>query len=151
MHFSDFYEAFNLETKENTNKKLVDLGTSKGVFFFQNFFNTKMHPWFHNTGLKRDLIVTMNRLRANHYNLGASLKKINVIDSAACPCGFFSQDIDHIFWDCTLYTAKRINLIKNLEKVKLAMPCSIKSIICKPTSLACKYIHEYLKECELFI
>jgi len=46
--------------------------------------------------LSREQIVTINRIRSNHYNLNYSLFKKNIIESAACPCGDGWAPIAHI-------------------------------------------------------
>ena len=58
------------------------------------------------------------------------------------------QDINHILWQCNNYNKQREKLLLNLKKCKLQLPLNIETIVSKPNITACKYLHNYLKECE---
>lgn len=150
--FSDLYESYKKEAMKNSFRTVENLGKTKGVFFFQNYFNKKSKPWFFNKGLKREFITTMNRLRADHYNLGTSLAKIHVVDSPNCTCGFENQDIDHIVWNCTEYANQRNQLFEKIKKIKdLNIPCSVKQLISQPNTFICKNIFQFLRNSDLKI
>jgi len=54
----------------------------KGTLYHTHFFNPTLltRPWYSHIPLPRDQIVTINRLRSNHYNLNLSLyRKISQI------------------------------------------------------------------------
>lgn len=150
--FSDFYQYFAEEANKNTKKYTLDLGISKGKNYFQNFFTTHSRPWFQNKGFSRNFIVTINRLRSNHYNLASSLARVRIVNSPACHCGFDHQDIEHIVWDCPTFMQHRNNLLKNLRKVKnFTFPSTVEELLKRPESKPCKLIHVFLMECELKI
>ena len=67
--FSDFYEEFQRNQKENTTILIRELGPIRGTNYFEYFYRETNKPWYGSRNLSRELIVTMNRIRANHYNL----------------------------------------------------------------------------------
>ncbi|KZC15154.1 hypothetical protein WN55_07982 [Dufourea novaeangliae] len=101
--------------------------------------------------LSRELVVTINRCRTDHYNLAASLSRIGVINEPTCECGNAIQDVNHIIWQCCLYNSQRSKLIRRLQKIKLYPPLSIDMIIAEPNIPACSYVHSFLKNCNLKI
>ena len=50
--------------------------------------------------MSRELIVTINRIRTNHYNLAESLTRVKIINSALChfKCGEGEENFDHVLW-----------------------------------------------------
>ena len=78
-----------------------------GQYYFKNFFdpNKVNKPWFSRTNLCRNFVVTISRLRTNHYSLAASLARKNFIESEECPhCGLPDEDINHVLWACPKYS-----------------------------------------------
>lgn len=68
----------------------------KGIKYLENFYyGESKKPWFSEFNEERYFITFINRLRADHYNLGKSLQRKNYIDSARCKCGYEMEDIDH--------------------------------------------------------
>jgi len=65
--------------------------------FMNNSFALKV-TWFNKHFFKREEIVLINRLRANHYNLNYSLHRKNIVATKACSCGDPTQDINHIIF-----------------------------------------------------
>lgn len=145
---TDLFEKFKSQAVQQSNSTIKTQGLHKGKKYFELYYNEKTKPWFYNKKLKRANIVTINRCRANHYHLAASLYRINVIDSPLCPCGQ-EQNINHVLWQCDLYDSQRIKFIKALINVKLQLPLCIESLITDPNVKVCKIIHRFLTDCEL--
>ena len=59
----------------------------------------------------RPSFVSVNRMRAGHTSLKASLNRFNFVSTAECECGDGLQTEEHIFWDCKLYEYQRATLI----------------------------------------
>lgn len=59
----------------------------------------------------------INRIRANHYNLGQSLERKGYINNARCKCGAEIQDIHHIVMSCIQYDEARDLLYQRLNKL----------------------------------
>lgn len=72
-------------------------GKEKGVEYFEFYFNQTNIPWYENKAIDRRQIVTINRMRSNHYSLAASLARKNIISDPSCTlCGSDHQDLDHV-------------------------------------------------------
>jgi len=61
----------------------------------------------------------VNRLRANHYNLNASLAKKGYISSPDCECGLGIEDVDHVIWECTNLSHQRAQMMKRMKDTKI--------------------------------
>lgn len=151
LPYTDYYEEYEKMSQKNTEEIIEKKGLTKGAKYFKNFYCKTKKSWFHNVNLNRAQIVTINRSRADHYNLSASLARINIIDSAKCQCGNETQDLNHILWQCELYDTERLKLIKKLEKLRLYLPLNVDNIIAKPNIEACKCISVFFDKCNLSI
>ena len=149
--FTDLRERFKTDMYTNTVKYLEETSAKKGSVYFQNFYCKTRKPWFFNKKLPRELIVTINRCRSNHYNLPASLYRVNIVDDPKCECGHEQKDLDHILWECTLYALPRRKLLTELWKLKIYLPIKIAVILEKPAISACKQILFFLKSCNIKI
>ena len=104
LNYSEFEETLSKIIKKINNEIVTSEGKYKGIKYFNNFYKeTDSKPWFSKVTTSRYHITTLNRIRANHYSLGESILKKNLIQSASCPCGTDIQDIDHIVFECPLY------------------------------------------------
>jgi hypothetical protein len=56
--------------------------------------------------------VSINRKRAGHTSLKASLNRFNIVITAECDCG----DGLPIFWDCKLYEEQRATMMDVLSE-----------------------------------
>ncbi|XP_018375583.1 PREDICTED: uncharacterized protein LOC108769220 [Trachymyrmex cornetzi] len=84
-------------------------GTQFARFYSEHYGKT----WFYHMSLRRQEIVLINRLRANHYNLNYSLHRKNMVDSPVCPCGDPRQDVNHVIFHCPLSRGRFAPLILN--------------------------------------
>ena len=149
--FTDFYEKIQKLTYASTERQLTSQGQIKGKKYFNMSYNKSRKPWFHNKKLKRETIVTINRIRADHYNLAESLAKINVVNSPLCNCNKEVQNINHILWQCILFDKQREKLVKSLNKLKFQLPLCTDMLVSKPHIRSCELICKFLKECKLQI
>lgn len=91
-------------------------GQHKGKVYFERYYDRKKKkPWFNNINLERYNITIINRLRANHFNLGESLARKGYIDSARCECGNENESIEHVLWQCSRYDEERIKMDEELR------------------------------------
>ena len=65
--YSDLYYDIKKTAYFNTTNSIKNGNTGK--LYFELFFKENKKPWFKGKGLSRYFIVTINRIRANHYNL----------------------------------------------------------------------------------
>lgn len=149
--YTDFKEHFKHNMYLSAKSALLSQGLLKGTKYFNTFYRDSKKPWYSGLNLSRSYIVTINRCRANHYGLAESLHRIKIINDAKCKCNSPTEDINHVLWQCKLYDNNRQELIDNLKKVKIFLPCSVDSLLSSPDSSACQYIYEFLQKCNLKI
>ena len=108
-------------------------------------------PWFHNAHLTRHEIVTFNRCRADHYNLGASLARVKIINDPYCPCNSDFQDLNHILWNCPMYDTHRAIMLNKLLNSNNYPPYNIKPLLATCDKNVIKIICKFLHDCNLKI
>ena len=94
--FTDLFPIYKKSTFFDTNENLKEKGAHKGKTYFEIFFKENRKPWFSHCKQSRAFISTINRLRANHYNLSASLFRIKIVNSPKYKCNYSSENINHI-------------------------------------------------------
>ena len=146
---TDFYAYFEKIYKKKSNEKMKKEGETKVKLYFQEYYKDSTKPWFIDSSLPRNLITTVNRLRSGHYNLNASLYQIKITNNSACTCGYDTQDINHIVWQCDLYEGRRRQLYIKLSKYRKFPPFDIKIFLCEPNSIFIKKIFNFLQNCNL--
>lgn len=108
------------------------VNTYKGNHYFNNYHNNSKQIWFSKfKDASKSLIVNINRIRANHYNLPESLFRKNLYDSPECIhcCGDDEEDVDaqaigdinHLFWNCPAFNLQRNNLFENLRRHEIRL------------------------------
>ena len=149
--FTDLYEFLYKKAKNQSTYTIEQEGKKKGKTYFESFYSKNKLPWYTHITQNRSFITTINRMRANHYHLSASLFRIGIINSPQCQCGHESEDLNHIIWQCKRFDHQRKALIKNLSDQNLTLPLSIEMLIAKPNLKACESIYKFLKYCNLNI
>lgn len=71
--FSDLFFISKRKLDFDFDKYLEHWARFKGVAFFEKIYHKSSKPWYYHTNLSRETIVTISRIRANHYNLNHSL------------------------------------------------------------------------------
>jgi hypothetical protein len=79
--------------------------------YFERYYRNGSSPWFREMKMNRRAFVSINRMRAGHSSLKASLNRFNLASTAECECGDALQTEEHIFWDCKLYEDQRATMI----------------------------------------
>lgn len=114
----DLKGLYRKNMTERTNRRVEGMSAYKGKFYFEKFYdrnNTK--PWFHGLKLSRYVITTVNRLRANHFNLNESLARKQYIESAECKCGAEVESLNHVVIECERYERERMALRRVLRSI----------------------------------
>jgi hypothetical protein len=70
----------------------------RGQNYFERYYKNGSSPWFCEIKMNRRAFVSINRMRAGHNSLKASLNRFNIVSTAECECG----EEEHIFRDCKL-------------------------------------------------
>ena len=97
---------------------------------------------FQGSGLKRDIIVFINRIRSGHYNLNSSLAHVHFIDFSRCECGNDFQDLNNVIWQYPQFKEERRLLIKNMMKNKQIPPFDVNSYLIEPNKKIMSIIFE---------
>jgi hypothetical protein len=66
--------------------------------------------------MSRRVFLSINRMRAGHSSLKASLNRFNIVSTAECECGDELQTEKHIFWECKLYEDRRATMMDILSE-----------------------------------
>lgn len=127
--FTDYYEQFRKNMKTQIETFLKETGQTKGKEYVTLYYSNYQKPWYTNSHLNRRSIVTINRCRANHYNLAASLARIRIVDNPMCACNESEENLNHVLWECNRYDAERLYLKEELKKIKLCLPLNIEKLI----------------------
>jgi len=148
------YCAFSSRVlREKTSAFLEDSFLSKGKQFYSLYFknNPPPQPWFARLSIPREQIVSITRLRSNHYNLNASLHRKNIIPSASCDCGDPHQDINHIIFYCPLTRPTASHLISFLRRLGPLAPINIFPFLQSPSLKLCRLLTSFLKSSQILI
>lgn len=73
----------------------------------------------------RRLTTFINRLRANHFNVGESLARKNYIDTPRCQSGAEVETINHLLFGCVRYDKQRIEFRETLDRLGSSYPFDI--------------------------
>jgi len=112
---TDFYAILKENLQKNHQESFLLQANSKGKNYFHYFRNSSLKPWFKNIKSDRQVIVTISRIRSNHYHLNSSLYRCNLVHSFVCDCGYPNQDINHIMWECPIFFSHRSALHSALQ------------------------------------
>ncbi|KAJ8682123.1 hypothetical protein QAD02_017915 [Eretmocerus hayati] len=110
-----------------TAEHIETLADEKGTDYSKLFHEYHSKPWFYNLILPRDWIVMINRCRSDHYNVAASLARMNLVENAMCKCNY------------------------GLLAMNLNLPMKMSIILEKPNIPTCKLVLHFLQSCNLKI
>jgi hypothetical protein len=92
--------------------------------YFDRYCRNYSALWFREIKMNRRVFMSINRMRAGHASLKASLKRFNIISTAECECGHGLQTEEHTFCDCKRYEEQRATIFclrtaKNITQSQL--------------------------------
>jgi hypothetical protein len=70
----------------------------RGQNYFKRYYKNRSSPWLSELKMNCRALVSINRMRAGHTSLKASLNRFNIVSTAEYECGDGLQMEDHIFW-----------------------------------------------------
>jgi len=118
----------------------------KSSLYCSHFFQiAPSKPWFFRLSLSRDQIVTLCRVRSNHYNLNYSLHRKNIVASSACLCGDPHQDVNHVIFRCPLTRNKSRNLLLHLFRRNPQNNLNLFPFLKKPSPKLCRLLISFFK------
>ncbi|XP_043461178.1 uncharacterized protein LOC122497875 [Leptopilina heterotoma] len=148
--YTDLKPIFNQDAKIKTIAQMKEQGRVKGIDYFKYYFKDTSKAWFQKLNFPRETTVWVNRVRANHYHLAASLFKINLKDDQSCECGHPEEDVNHLLWQCQKYDNTRTKMMQKLKKF-YQLPINVSSIIYDINPAAIRAISIFIKESNLKI
>ncbi|KYQ53640.1 hypothetical protein ALC60_02584 [Trachymyrmex zeteki] len=98
------YTAVTLSTDLKLPKASIITDSKSVLEDLRWFLRGQLKPWYYRTKISREIIVMINRLRSDHYNLNSSLHRKNLIEDPSCSCGYPQQDILHMIFDCSIFS-----------------------------------------------
>ncbi|CAK9799229.1 Probable RNA-directed DNA polymerase from transposon X-element [Anthophora plagiata] len=143
----DLYPLLQKRMWDQTTEAWLKESFHKGSTYFNTFFSPSRYPWFHNLNIPRYIASWVGRYRSDHYNLGRSLRKIGIVNSPDCPCGFENQDLNHVIWDCPLPPLRhhRRTMLNKLKQHGWKPPLRVEPFIQGINLHAIRIISEFLK------
>jgi hypothetical protein len=97
---------------------------------YYRYYRNGSSPWFRDIKANRRAFVSVNRVRAGHTSIKASLNRFNIVSTAECECGDGPQTEEHIFWDCKLYEDQKATMMDILtENSKKEYPKSVTELL----------------------
>lgn len=140
--FSDFFALSRDKINRRFMAYLNRSSETKGKFYFSLYKPTTLYskPWFYKTSLKRKEIVTINRLRSNHYNLNYSLHRKNMVQLSSCPCGDSRQDANHVIFRCNITKDKAKHLFRFFKDQYPHKPIDIFPLLKNPHPRLCRLL-----------
>jgi hypothetical protein len=127
---ADLKAQWKKKGKEELHKFCQNTERDRGENYFERFYRNGSSPWFSEIKMNRRAFVSINRLRAGHCSLKASLSRFTIVSTAECECGDELQTEDHIFWDCKLYEEQRATMVSILsENRKKEYPKSLTELL----------------------
>lgn len=142
---TDFTRGFKHDSYQNTIGECLGVASYKGSNYFSLYFNHSPNTWFHGSGLSRNIITGINRIRSGHYNLCVSLFRVNITRELFCArCGDYIEDLNHVVWQCQFYDEDRKVLISKICKRKILLPQDTGNIFFYPNSPICTLIVKFL-------
>lgn len=149
---NDLKYQFKKTVRERTARKVEAEGRNKGIFYFEKFYDkTSNHSWFDEVRQDRFFMSTVNRSRANHYNLNESLARKGYIESASCECGAEVENVNHVVFDCARYDEERVELRRGLKYCKIRGPLCVWNLIKEKKWKAVEQICKFFKRFKKFI
>ncbi|XP_058791042.1 uncharacterized protein LOC131664171 [Phymastichus coffea] len=87
--YSDLYETFYREAKLESDRIYRENSVNTGLKYFHLFYDSNNKPWYAGKKISRESIVTINRCRADHYNLADSLHRLKYVTDPKSKSNFF--------------------------------------------------------------
>jgi hypothetical protein len=127
---ADLKAQWNKKGKDELHTFCQNTKRDRGERCFERYDKNGSAPWFCEIKMNRRVFVSINRMRAGHSSLKASLSRFNLVSTAECYCGDGLQTEIHIFWDCKLYEDQRATVMGTVsENSKKEYPKSVTELL----------------------
>ena len=133
---------------EDDVKSIVDFEVFKNVVI-----EAKSKEELYNFGDRKWNIIHA-QLRLNCSNLNSHLVSLHVLDDATCLCGFETENTNHFFFSCPLYTVERQELMDNVNTICDATLNTLlfgnNDVSLENNQLIFSYVHDFIKKSKRF-
>ncbi|XP_076388948.1 uncharacterized protein LOC143264658 [Megachile rotundata] len=122
----DFRRVVREKGWKRSRERQLRQGEFKGRKYFEARWNNvgKDFPWFRGMGdLRRDTICSLNRIRANHYNLRWSLFRKYMVNDPYCEVCDRMEDVQQFLWECEKYRKERREMIGRIRGCGIVEGC----------------------------
>jgi hypothetical protein len=127
---ADLKPQWKKKGKEELHSFCQNTKPDRGERYFEGYYRSGSAPWFCEIKTNHRAFVSINRMRAGHTSLKASVKRFNVASTAECECGDGLQTEEHIFWDCKRYEEQRATMRDVLSQIsKKDYPKSVTELL----------------------
>jgi hypothetical protein len=127
---ADLKTQWKKKGKEELHNFCQNTKRVRGDNYFERYYRNGSSPWFREIKMNRRAFVSINRVRAGHTSLKASLNRVNIVSTAECECGDGLQTEEHIFWNCKLYEDQMATMMDILsENSKKEYPKSVTELL----------------------
>lgn len=122
VDIKDFY-YYNADGKLRESLKIDSVefikkeSDSKGVKYFSLKDQILNKPWFKSANKDRDIICFISRLRTGHTCCSSHLTNKNIKTDRTCECGFPNQDLNHMFFECSLHYEQSSKLLSDILNI----------------------------------
>jgi len=148
----DFRKGFRKETWKETQKRIKREGSYKGKRYMERFYEeNRKKPWFQKINTERYFITLINRLKANHYKLGVSLKRKGYTDNEECECGWSDETLEHVIWRCARFDEERVGIDERMRRAGITEDIDIWRIIENKRWNVFGYIDNFIKKIKRII
>lgn len=117
----------------------------KGKLYKAAMTSLPSKPWFYEGNLNKNIVSTVNRLRANHGLFPAHKFKIGLADTPFCSCNEIGT-IEHILLECSNFINDRNEFLNTLYKTDIIKPFNTNAIIFSQCTnviiLTCKFLRK---------
>jgi ribonuclease HI len=130
LPMADLKTQWRKNGKEELHSFCQNTKRDRGERYFERYYRKRSPPLFSKIILKRCAFVSINRMRAGHSSLKASLNSFNILFTTECEYGDGLQTKEHIFWDCKRHEDQRAILMDILsENSKKEYPKSVTELL----------------------
>jgi len=128
VSFREIISALEREYKNIDVLSIDRISRGTGSYYMSNFREINV-KFLEKLTYKRRGLTTLIRVLLGYSNTYKRLFKMGLVNSPACPCGFQSQDLNHLFWACPNLNDQRRKLLRSLYTYKLQSPFSLEYLL----------------------
>lgn len=111
--------CFKQSLINSSNVFIAEAGRTKGNKFCNLAGPFRSKAWFQAIPFSKKYICLINRIKSGHTLTPAHLFRKGIVGEEDCTCGYYSCNINHIFWHCHLFHNSRNKLRSVLPKINI--------------------------------